>query len=63
MKLKVSKETLYIAGGYVLFMLVFFFIGVTKASFRTFLVLSVLTGFYALGVKWGKKILEDSKPR
>jgi hypothetical protein len=57
-----KKETLFIAGGYVLFMLVFFFIGVTKASFKTFLVVGVLTGFYALGVHWAKKILEGSKP-
>ena len=62
MKLKVSKETLVIAGGYALFMLLFYFWGVTKANFRAFVVIGVLTGFYAIGVKWVKKILKDSKP-
>ncbi len=57
MKLSIPKETLYVAGGYALFLLVFFVLGVTKLHFEAFVAIGLLTGFYAGLVKLAKKIL------
>lgn len=51
-----KREACWIAIGYILFMLVFFFIGITKAQFDTIVALVLLTGFYAVGVWFVKKI-------
>jgi hypothetical protein len=56
--MKINKETLIIAGGYVLFMLIFYFIGVTKAGFVDFLAVAALSGFYCALVFWVKKIIK-----
>lgn len=55
--MKISKEQLYIIIGYVLFMLLFFFIGVTRQQFDAFVAIGLLTGIYAYGVHIAKKIL------
>lgn len=55
--MKISKEQLYIIIGYVLFLLVFYFIGVTKQQFDAFVAIGLLTGIYAYGVHIAKKIL------
>jgi len=55
--MKIIKENLYIALGYVLFMLLFFFIGVTGAQFQAFVAIVLLTGFYAVIVIFIRKIL------
>lgn len=55
--MKPTKEQLYIALGYVLFMLVFFFIGITGAQFDSFIAIVLLSLVYAGGVWFVKKIL------
>ena len=45
-----------VAAGYVVYLLLFYFIGITKARFSEFLVFAVVTGFYALVVIWVRKI-------
>lgn len=52
-----KKSTLVIAAGYAVFMLVFFFLGVTKARFLDFVGIMLLTGFYALIVFFIKRIV------
>ena len=54
---KPTKEQLYIMFGYVLFMIVFYFIGITGAQFASFVAIVLLTGFYAAMVWFAKKIL------
>lgn len=56
MKLNVSKETKIIAGVYVAYMFVFYFLGITRAQFDSFVAFALLTGLFVLGVKWAKKI-------
>jgi hypothetical protein len=51
-----KKSTLYIVAGYALFMLVFFFLGVTTARFLDFVGIVLLTGFYALIVFFIQRI-------
>jgi hypothetical protein len=53
-----SNTKFLVVGGYVLFMVVFYFIGITSARFLDFVAVAVLTGFYALLVLWVKKIRE-----
>jgi hypothetical protein len=60
--MKLTKDQLYVALGYVLFMFVFFVIGVTKARLESFIAIILLTGLYAACVKMVKKVLEGSKP-
>jgi hypothetical protein len=60
--MKLTKDQLYVALGYVLFMLVFYVIGVTKARFESFVAIVLLTGLYVACVRLIKKILEGSKP-
>ena len=45
-----------VIAGYVLFMLLFYFIGITSARFMEFVTIGILTGFYALVVLVVKKI-------
>jgi len=54
---KPTKEQLYIAIGYVLFMIVFYFIGITGARFAAFAAIVLLTCFYATAVWFVKKII------
>ena len=51
-----KREACYIAIGYILFMLVFYFIGITRARFDAFVAIALLTGFYALVVWFIRKI-------
>lgn len=44
-----KREACYIAIAYIIYMLGFFFIGITKAQFATFAALVLLTGVFALG--------------
>ena len=57
MKLSVNKEDKIVAGAYVAYMILFYFIGITGARFSAFVALVLLTGLFALGVRWAKKIL------
>lgn len=54
--MKLTKEQLYIAIGYAVYMLAFYFIGITSARFMEFLAIGILTGFYYLIVRAVKKI-------
>jgi hypothetical protein len=56
MKLKPSKETVVVGAGYLAFMAVFYFWGITGARFLEFVTIALLTGFYALFVYSVKKI-------
>ena len=51
-----KREACYIAIGYVLFMLAFFFIGITQEHFDAFVAIVLLTGVYALFAWFAKKI-------
>lgn len=57
LSLKPTKEQLFIALGYVLFMIVFYFIGITGAQFASFAAIVLLTAFYAAMVWFVKKII------
>ena len=61
--MKPTKETIYIAIGYVLFLLLFFFIGIPGGkSFWTYAGgFLVVTAFYAFGVWFVKKIIAHQK--
>jgi hypothetical protein len=54
--MKLTREQIIIAIGYAVFMILFYFIGITGARALEFLAIVILTGFYALGVYWVKKI-------
>ena len=55
--MKPTKEQLVIACAYLAFMLIFYFWGITKASFASFVAIVLLTGVFA-GLVWlVKKIL------
>lgn len=53
------KERIKITGGYMLFMILFWFLGKAHnmKPLTAFLGIGVLTGFYALLVIWIKKLL------
>ena len=46
-----KREACIIAIGYIVFMLAFFFIGITQVQLDTLVAVALLTGFYAL-VAW-----------
>jgi hypothetical protein len=48
---KFTREHVYIVIGYIVYMLAFYFIGITKARFEAFMAVLLLTGPYALLVK------------
>jgi hypothetical protein len=54
-----ASEKFLVAAGYVVFLLFFFIIGVTKAQFASFVAIVLLTGIYYLIVELVKRILED----
>lgn len=47
-----------VAAGYLVYMVLFYFIGITGARFLEFLAIAILTGFYALIVITVRKISE-----
>jgi len=62
MALKLSKKAKWIGGGYVLFMFLFFFIGIPAIPFLNGFIGAVLvTGFYALIAGAINSIYEGSK--
>lgn len=62
--MKLTKKKLWIGGGYVVFMLLFFFIGIPKNKILDgFLGAVVMTAAYALIAWFINGIYEGSKPK
>ena len=52
-----KRTACWIAIGYVVFMIAFFVVGITKAQIDTLVAVTLLTGIYALVVWFVKKII------
>jgi hypothetical protein len=57
MRFKPTKSQLAIGIGYIVFLVVFFFIGVTKQHLEAFIAIGLLTALYYVIVKGVQKIL------
>jgi hypothetical protein len=62
--MKLTKKQLWIGGGYIVFMLLFFFIGIPKVKLLDgFLGAVLVTAFYAVIALIVNGIYEGSKPK
>lgn len=61
--MKPTKEQLYVALGYLVFMGLFYFWGITGAQFDSFIAIVLLSLVYAGGVWFVKKIISKVRTK